>query len=187
MRALAFALATALAGCGSSPEPTFYALAPTPGAAAGAPLRTVRLRHPGLPGYLDRPEIVRRESNYRLGMTASDRWGEPLDAMLARVLAEDLQDRLPGSVVYTEDGAITAEPDATVEVDVRRFDVGADGTANLRAEVAVARGDAHGPPAALAVALAERPTAPSTGALVEAMSGLLGQLADRIALTLRAP
>jgi uncharacterized lipoprotein YmbA len=174
-----------LAACGSSPEPAFYALAPTRGVAENTGLHTVRIRRPGLAGYLDRPEIVRQVTDYRLGVAANERWGEPLDAMLGRVLAEDVEQRVPGVSVFTEDGAITQDPDATVEVDVRRLDVGAEGRANLWAEVAVERANHQGSPASRSVQLSAVPASPATSALVATLSDLLGQLADQIAAMLR--
>jgi uncharacterized lipoprotein YmbA len=182
---LLFWAVTMLAACGSSPEPAFYALAPTRGAAATTGLHTVRIRRPGLAGYLDRPEIVRQVTDYRLGVAANERWGEPLDAMLGRVLAEDVEQRVPGVSVFTEDGAITQDPDATVEVDVRRLDVGAEGRANLWAEVAVERANHQGSPASRSVQLSAAPASAATSALVATLSDLLGQLADQIAAMLR--
>jgi uncharacterized lipoprotein YmbA len=177
---------TTLTACGSSPEPTFFALAPTRGVTANASLHTVRIRRPGLAGYLDRPEIVRQVTDYRLGVASTERWGEPLDAMLGRVLAEDVEQRMPGVSVFTEDGAITQDPDATVEVDVRRFDVGSEGRATLWAEVAVERANHQGPAASRSVQLSAAPTSLATSSLVATLSDLLGQLADQIAALLRS-
>lgn len=191
------ALAT---GCGSSPEPVFYALSPTrgvvqaqapapplpqPGAPQPGAPHAIRIRRPGLAGYLDRPEIVRRVVEFRLGVASNERWGEPLDMMVARVLAEDIQQRVPGASVFTAEGAITADPDATVEVDVQRFDVGETGEVNLVAQVAVERGATHTAAATQAVRLGARPKADTTAALVSTMSDLLGQMADQIAAMLR--
>jgi uncharacterized protein len=182
---LVLCAAAVTAGCGSSPSSTFYALGPSQGIAqAGAP-HAIKLRRVTIPGYLDRPEIVRRVVDFRLGVAAYERWGEPLDAMLGRVLAEDLEQRLPGSSVFTEDGAITAEPDATVEIELRRFDVGANGEVNLVAEVASERGPGHQASTSRAVVLHATPKDATTAALVAAMSELLGQLADQVSMLLR--
>jgi uncharacterized protein len=189
MNVTAFAAALLLlagaTACGSSAPATFYALSPESGAVHPAPFHTVRLRRPGVAGYLDRPEIIRRIVDFRLGLVDTDRWASPLDEMLGRVLAQDLQQRLPGSSVFTEDGAITADADATVEVDVRRFDVGDSGEVNLVAEVALEKQGTHAAAGTRAVTLRQTPTAGSTTALVHTMSDLLGQLADQIAALLR--
>jgi uncharacterized lipoprotein YmbA len=194
-RALALPLVAlvALAGCGSSPPAHFFALAPSPGRAqaageastAPAAPHAIRLRRPSIPGYLDRPEIVRSILGYRIGLGNSERWGGPLDEMIGRVLAQDIERRLPGSSVFTEDGAITAEPDATVEINVQRFEVGDAGDVSLAVEVAVERSPDRAPPVTRAVHLTARPEDGTTSGMVATMSALLGQLADQIAAMLR--
>jgi uncharacterized lipoprotein YmbA len=183
--ALALLFLAGATACGRSAPSTFYALSPESGAVQPARWHTIRLRRPGVAGYLDRPEIVRRIVDFRLGLVDTDRWASPLDEMLGRVLAEDLQQRLPGSSVFTEDGAISADADATVEVDVRRFDVGDSGEVNLVAEVALEKQGTHAPVGTRAVMLRQTPMAGSTTALVQTMSDLLGKLADQIAALLR--
>ncbi|HEY3822297.1 MAG TPA: PqiC family protein [Polyangiaceae bacterium] len=166
--------------CGSSPPSTFYTLSPERASAQQAPFHTVKLRRPGIPGYLDRPEIVTRIVDHRLRVADTDRWAAPLDEMLGHTLAQDLQERLAGAVVFTEDGAITADADVTVEIDVRSFDVDERGQVNLVAEVAVEKGDAHEPAGARAVHLRETPRSGTTAALVSAMSDVLGKLSDEV-------
>jgi uncharacterized lipoprotein YmbA len=182
--AVAIGIGTSM-GCGSSPPSTFYALSPESGAVHAAPVRTLKLRRPGIAGYLDRPEIVRRIVDHRLGLVDTDRWAAPLDEMLARVLAQDVEQRLQGSVVFTEDGAITADADLTIEIDLRRFDVGESGEVNLVAEIALEKGDGHEPVGARSVHLRELPSAVTTPALLVAMSDLVGQLADEVGLLAR--
>jgi uncharacterized lipoprotein YmbA len=106
-RRFIFAAPLLLAGC-ASPEPAYFTLAARPGAPQPGGLRLVELRRIGLAGYLDRPEIVRTSADYRLHLGAGERWGEPLGALVARVLAEDLNTRLPGTSVFTASGSISA-------------------------------------------------------------------------------
>lgn len=186
--ALALVLVLSQTGCiggGSSPEPTYYALAPANGLAQPGAPRVVELRRPALAGYLDRSDIVGRVADYRLRMASEARWGEPLGAMIGRVLAEDLGQRLPGSTVFTEAAAIAAEPDALVDVDVQRFEAGDDGTVTLLAQVAVEPGRGQAATTARTISLAAKPPAGGTSSLVATMSALLGQLADRVAALLR--
>ena len=173
------------AGC-SSPEPAYYTLAPRPGVAAGGGVRLVELRRIGLAGYLDRPEIVRNSSDYRLRITTGERWGEPLGDLVARVLAEDLTSRLPGSSVFTSAGSISATPDATLELDVQRLDADMGGQVVLLAQVAVTRAGGRGNAAAQTVRLVVQPASGATVDYVAAMSTALGQLADRIVPLLAA-
>ncbi|MGA3123422.1 MAG: PqiC family protein [Polyangiaceae bacterium] len=165
--------------CGSSPPSTFYALVPEAGVAHSAYVHTIRLRRPGIPAYLDRPEVVQKVADFRLGLVDSDRWAAPLDEMLGRVLAQDIEQRFRGTSVFVEDGPITADADATIEVDVRRFDVGDAGRLHLLAEVAVENGVTHAPVGTRAVSLEQAPVGGTTVALVSAMSDLVGKLADQ--------
>jgi uncharacterized lipoprotein YmbA len=186
VRGLSIVFACLSFGCGSSPPSAFYALSPENGAPQSTPFHTIKLRRPGVAGYLDRPEIVKTIVDHRLGVVETDRWAAPLDEMLGRILAQDIEQRLAGSVVFTEDGAITADADATLEVDIRRFDVGGGGEVNLVAEVAMEKGDTHTPAGTRAVRLKQTPSGAGTAALVSTMSDLLGKLADEVAVLVRS-
>ncbi|GAC1337134.1 MAG: PqiC family protein [Acetobacteraceae bacterium] len=183
-RRLLWAGLALLASC-ASPEPSYYTLAPIRGQAQPGGPALVELRRPGLAGYLDRPEIVRANSAYQLRLAGGERWGEPFGDMVGRVLAENLNTRLPGTSVFTSAGSISAEANATLEVDVQRFDVDAGGQVTLAAQVAVSRGRSRGNAVTRAIRLTTTPAGPSTAELVGAMSAALGQMADQIATLLR--
>ena len=182
--AMSLLASTALAGC-ASPNPNFYTLAIIPGVARGGGPATVQLRRIGLAGYLDRNTIVRSDTSYQLHIDDNERWGEPPGDMIGRVLAQDLTQRLPGSTVFTESGAITADADTIVEVDVQRFDLDVSGLVVLAAQVAVERSRTGAALAARALRFTERPASGSTSDLVAAMSVALGHLADAAADMLR--
>jgi len=173
-----------LAGC-TSAEPAYFTLAPVPGTAAPGGPKLVELQRPGLAGYLDRPGIVRADSAYQLRVAGMERWGEPLGDLIARILSEDLNQRLPGSSVFTTAGSISAQPDARVELDVQRFDADASGEVVLLAQVAVSRGRNRAGAATRTVRQTTRPAGPATRDLVAAMSTVLGGLADTVAGMLR--
>ena len=174
------ALPMVLSGC-ASPEPAYFTLQARPGPVAASGVRLVELRRIGLAGYLDRPEIVRNNADYRLRIQGGERWGEPLGDLIARILAEDLNLRLPGSSVFTSAGAISVTADATVEMDVQRFDMDANGQVMVLAQVAISRGRNRDRAMAQTIRIAVTPAGPGTTALVAAMSAALGQVADRIA------
>ncbi len=168
-----------LAAC-SSPNPTLYTLAAVPGTPRTGGPPVVALREISLARYLERPQIVRSSASYQLEMEQNDWWGEPLGAMLGRVMVEALSQRLPGSIVLSELGAIGNKSDATVEINVLRLDADRDGTVVLRAQVGITRSAARQAPMAEAVALKAPPPAPGVAGEVAAMSDALGQLADLI-------
>jgi uncharacterized lipoprotein YmbA len=183
---LGLALAGAAQAC-TSPEPAYYTLAAVPGAPRRGGPAQVELRRPGLAGYLDRPGIVRSNSPYSIRVTGSERWGEPLGDLFTRILAEDLNNRLPGSSVFTSTGSITAEADATVEMDIQRFDADPSGQVVLLAQVAVSRGRTRASAATRVLRLLVQPAGPGIADQVAAMSAALGQLADALAAMLQVP
>ncbi|HTI84204.1 MAG TPA: PqiC family protein [Acetobacteraceae bacterium] len=166
-----------------SPNPSLYTLAVVPGAdQAGAP-RVIELRAVAVAHYLERSQIVRSSENLRLDVIGNDWWGEPLDAMLGRVLSEELTQRLPGSTVYSENGAISTNAGATVAINVQRLDADASGAVVLIAQVAVSSARAN---VTRTVRYSVAPTAPGTPGLVNAMSAAVGQLADTVAAMVAA-
>ena len=173
-----------LASC-RSPEPSFFTLAAVRGTAQRGGPALVELRRPGIAGYLDRSEIVRANSPYQLQMQSGERWGEPFADMVARVLAEDLSSRLPGTSVFTSTGSISANAGATVELDLQKLDAGPSGQVQLLGQVAVTRGRALGASRAETIRLAVTPAGNTTSDYVAAMSVALGQAADEIAALLR--
>ncbi len=168
-----------LAGCSAS-DPGYYTLTPWPGTPrSGGPL-TVELRTPSVAAYLDRDSIVRNDRDYRLKLADGAAWASPLPDMIGRNLALDIGQRLPGSSVYIQTGAISTEALALVELDVSRFLEDQAGRAEIAATLSVYR-PGSGPTASRSLHFAQAPTDGSVGALVAAFSQLLGQVADATA------
>ena len=173
-----------LAGC-ASPEPKLYTIAAVHGPAVSGTPKVVLLRHIALAGFLDRQAIVRSSENYRLEVEANDWWGEPLGAMLGRVLVEELSQRLPGSSIYAESGAVSVSSDATVELNVQRLDADAAGNVVLAAQAAVVFERRRSAPVTRSFRIVvPQPTSDVSGE-VAAISAAVGQLADGLATMLR--
>jgi uncharacterized protein len=173
-----------LASC-ASPNPVLYTLAPVPGTPQPGGPKVVALREIGLARYLERSQIVRSSEGYQLAVEANDWWGEPLGSMIGRVLAEELAQRLPGTSVFGESGAIGGEADATIEVNIQRMDADRAGTVILAAQVAVTFSKARRTPSTRSVRFTAQAPSPDVRGEVAAMSTALGQLADTIAGMLR--
>jgi uncharacterized lipoprotein YmbA len=178
-RSLLPAVSWFLASC-SSPNPNLYTLEPPPGPVRRGGPRVTEIRSIGLARYLERSQIVRSSENFRIDVIPNDWWGEPLDAMIGTTLVRALTQRLPGGTVYLENGAISADPDATVQVNVQRLDQASGRTIRLVAQFAVVRRSSDTRGATIDVPVRGTTTAD----LVAAMSEALGQLADRIAAAL---
>lgn len=174
-----FLASAPLASC-ASPSPSLYTLDPPPGPVRRGGPRVIELRTVGIARYLERSQIVRSSEHFRLDVLPNDWWGEPLDAMLGRVLVRALAQRLPGGTVFAESGAISSEADATVQVNVQRMDQDSSGAVLMSAQFAIRRRTADTRDFATSVPV----QGPATGALVAAMSGAVGELADRIAAAL---
>ena len=180
-----FLLAALLtAGCGSS-DPDYYTLKAWPGPAQAGGPPTVRVRTPTVAAFLDRDSIVRNDQGYRLKLAKEAAWGEPIAELIGRTLTQDLQQRLPGSTVFAEDGAVSTTPQAVVELDVSQFAEDQDGNAAIGATLSVQRPDAAAATSQL-LHLSMPPAGSSTADLAAALSRLLGQVADAAARQARA-
>jgi uncharacterized lipoprotein YmbA len=178
-RLAAFGLAAALVAC-SSPSPVLYTIAPVQGRAVSGAPKVIALQQLSIARYLERSQIVASSENYRLDVMENDWWGEPLGAMLSRVLVEELGQRLPQSAVISESGAVTASPDATIELNVQRLDEDAAGRLILQAQASVDfRG--RGAPVLRSFRFTVPPPAPGIPGEVTAISTAVGQLADGLA------
>ncbi|MBV9249423.1 MAG: membrane integrity-associated transporter subunit PqiC [Acetobacteraceae bacterium] len=168
----------------SSPSPVLYTISPVSGAEHHSGPKVVSVRQIGLARYLERPQIVRSSENFRLDVLSNDWWGEPLNTMLARVLVQELAQRLPNSTVLNEGGAISSDtPDASVEVNIERLDLNATGQLVLLSQAAVSF---RGKGGQVLRSYRFSVTPPSSGPQgeVAAISSAIGQLADGLATTL---
>ena len=183
-RLAALALAAMLTDC-SSPNPVLYTIAPAQGPVQTGSPRVIALQQIAMPRYLERSQIVRSSENYRLDVMSNDWWGEPLGAMLSRVLVEELGQRLPQSTVISESGAVSASPDATVEVNLQRLDEDASGNLVLQAQASIDFKGRRGPVLHNFRFVVSPPT-PDIQGEVSAISTAVGQLADGLSSMLVA-
>lgn len=184
-RRLAFlALPLFGAACGASPDPNYYTIVPRNGPTLTGGPKIVLLKDIGLASYLDRREIVRSSEGYKLDILANNWWGEPLGGLLGRILVVELSQRLPNSTVYGESGAITADHNASVGVNIQRLDADKAGALILVAQVAI---EFNRPRrmAARTFTFSKPLAMPDTAGLVAAISDAVGELADGIAALLQ--
>jgi uncharacterized protein len=178
------ALSMALAAC-TSAAPVLYSIAPVQGAAHTGGPKVILVQQIGLARYLERSQIVRSSENYRLDVMSNDWWGEPLGAMLSRVLVEELGQRLPQSVVLSENGAVSSPADATIELNLRRLDEDATGSVVLQAQAAISF-KGRPTPVLQSFRFVAAPQGTGVQSEVAAISVALGQVADGLASTLAA-
>jgi uncharacterized lipoprotein YmbA len=177
MRCRAMLLLAWLPVACASPNPTLYTLSVIPGTPHAGASKTIELRGIALARYLERSQIVRSSEDFRLDVLSNEWWGEPLDAMLGRILVQELTDRLPGSTVFAENSAISTNADVIVGINVQRLDADRSGTIVLIAQIAISGRTAT----ARSIRLTVPPPTPGTSGLVSAMSTATAQLADAAA------
>jgi uncharacterized protein len=180
----ALALAAGCLGGGTAPE--YFALRSEVGAAAGAPVA----QRPELglvvgpieiPRYLDRDEIVTRDTAHRLVAWDAHRWGGSLETDVSRVLSEDLGTLLGTSRVVVYPAQARFSLGYRVLLDVLEFEGVPGQTVRLRARWTVADG-ASGLALVVEESLVDQPVASASfDDLVAAQSAALGEVTRRIA------
>ena len=118
---------TLLVGCQSTPPTRFYTLAsvaaPIAEDAKAKKAPAVVIGAVSLPKYLDRPQLVTRPDAYVVALSEFDRWAEPLDDMVARVVVENLGQLLGSDQVFIGSRGRGPERAYQVEIAFYRFDV----------------------------------------------------------------
>jgi uncharacterized lipoprotein YmbA len=155
-------------------------LAEGPAAPAAAGF-TVGLGPVRLAEYLRRPELLTRTSETEIRPSRRDRWAEPLDAALPRVLAEELARGLDTPRVALHPWFRRHRPDFQIVVDVLQFERDAAGAAVLAARWEVRELADGGRRVDRESRFAREPGAPDTPALVAALHATLVDLAGEIA------
>ena len=176
--------ATACLGGPQADPSAFFLLSPTVVEAAGGAVPvSIGVESIGLPGYLDRPQIVTRISDNEVALAETDRWAEPLASNLARTLEESLARLLPGSSYVAYPWYATDAPDYVIAVHVRRFEADATGAVLLEASWTLDRQGARVD--GRSVRVDEQAEGPARADAVAAQSRALAELARELAAAVR--
>lgn len=194
MRTLSFRALTLLAGlapallaggCADTPTTNFYTLSPARAAASstllGETARVVAVGPVTLPDYLDRPQIVTRDSAYAVKLAPFDQWAGPLADMVPRVLVENIAQALPDDRVVRFPQVSGQTFVYRVPLDISRFDVDTAGTATLIARWQVYDRTGKAAPVIADATFVHPATDRTYEAYAAAMSAALADLASRIA------
>jgi uncharacterized lipoprotein YmbA len=184
-------LSVAIAGCAVTQPANFYTLSPAAEptvAKRSAEGLVVGLGPITLPQYLDRPDIVTRAGANQMQLAEFNKWAEPLEPMLTRIMAEDLYALLDASDVIPIPQRGDIYLDRVIEVDISRFDADAAGQVALDARWRIYEGDNETLLASGRSQITE-PCAPPPDfdAIVAAMSRALGQASEEIARAIASP
>jgi uncharacterized protein len=179
--ALALIVFTVFAGCATSPSSRFYTLSPVQVAEPrpGVKPITISIDRVTVPELVDRPQIVSTIDANRVSIDEFARWADPLKSQIARALAEDLIQLIPGSTasVYPQH---VSDDGYRVSVDIQRFDSPTSGAVTLAANwwVRPPKGSAVGGHTVVREAV----SGPGYDALVSAHSRALASVANDIAI-----
>jgi uncharacterized protein len=137
-----------------------------------------------LPAYLDRPQIVTGAGPGELRIDEFLRWAEPLEAGVTRTLVEDLQTLLPNGRVLQYPWSAQADLQCRVRVELSVFGPQANGEVRLEGHWTLLPSHEERPRIVRSARFARGPVSlarADAGDAVEAMSGLVAQLAGQIA------
>jgi uncharacterized lipoprotein YmbA len=138
-----------------------------------------------IPGYLDREELVVRVAQNRFDVAQNDRWIEPLEESLSRVLAQNLHAVLGSERIVRYPWPNSRRISHQVEVEILRFEPTSEGEAQLSARWAI-NDTASKQALAGRTSFFKRPIkGQPREAAVDAMSELLADLSREIADAVR--
>ena len=133
----------AVAGCATTPPPTFYQLE-EPASIHLSGLESgiaIGLGPVKVAAYLDRPQIVTRAEAHKLQLSESNMWAEPLKDSILRVIGVNLSNMLQTTRIFKIPRRDRAIPLAyRVALDIPRFDGMLGGDAQLVARWTLYKG-----------------------------------------------
>jgi uncharacterized protein len=178
---LGSAVAIALGACHSAPTRIYDLVPAVPASRVDAyQAPALRVDTLSVPASWDRIEILSPSTAGRFEIRDFDHWSAPLAQIARQTLSEDLDQRLPsGSVIYPR---LPKPNDAlSINVDILEFTV-IGSQASMRASWLIVPAAGSKSAKRSTAALQGSMTSAEPEAVVRAWSGLLGQLADRIAV-----
>lgn len=133
-----------MAGCVSVPssrEPIFYGIAALEENEA-QPLEltsdfAVAVSEIKIPAYLNRPHIVTEDAQHQIHFAQFDRWAEPLDEGMTRVIKSNLDRMLPRAQIVSYPVDFPSDTAFRVEMEMTRFELNLSGELFLVVQWAV--------------------------------------------------
>lgn len=134
-----------------------------------------------LPDYLDRRAIVTSVSPYRLDVNEGHRWAGSFQSEIMRVLAADLESRLPASEVVLFPWNTMIEPGLRFRVEIQTFEGDLGNEVTLKAAWSLAPVQSQQPVMRRVSLIRERTEGEDIEDLVAAMAKALAGLSDEMA------
>ncbi len=133
-------LTLSLLSCASYQQTTYYLLTtiepesvtPTLEIKSNSTLMRVLVKNIKFPDYLNRPQMVLREGNYKLELSEYHRWAEPLKDDFTRVFIKNLNARVIPNIASDFAGLEGVKPSHQLSIEVLRMDVNTNNQAILK-------------------------------------------------------
>lgn len=186
LRTALVSVSVALAGCASSPPPSFYALSATAEAppVAAAPTYGVSVGPVNVPETVDRPQLTLQVSANQVAIDEFHRWAEPLAGGIAQTVAANLRSLLGTSRIVAAPGPTGGQPQYRLALNVVRFESKPDESATL--DVLWTIGRDGGAPIRSGRSEVVQPAGVGYDALVAAHSQALARVSEDIAKAIRS-
>jgi len=138
-------LVSVLGGCigmSKSPAPRFYALQAIDKSQADKTFDVpstviIGIGPVKVPEYLNRPQIVTEDDDNLLTFAEFDRWGEPLDLALPRLISDNLSVLFPAATIATSPWNLSIPVRYQVIIDVVRLESRLDKNLSLTVQWSV--------------------------------------------------
>jgi uncharacterized lipoprotein YmbA len=134
-----------------------------------------------LPPYLDRQEVVTRTAPNQLDLSKIDRWGESLQTNFTSVLSRDLAAQIGTQQIVVFPWYSSTHVNLQVQVEVYRFEVDAQGNAQLSAKWTVRDSDGKNILYVAESSQSQRSKPGDTADAAAALSRTVGDLSREIA------
>jgi uncharacterized protein len=174
----------ALAACGSVPGEHFYTLTaeaqglrPEQGRSSDI---SISVGPVTLAEIVDRPQLVVQVAAHRVAILEQQRWAEPLDQEILRVMTLNLKRHLGTAKVSDHPQSAGADKATRVALDVQRFDAIAGKEVNIEVVWSVSRATGGDPVGGRSV-VTESVSSPEYDAIVAAQSRALARVSRDIA------
>ena len=129
----AISLSTALIGCGTTPNSNYYLLNNSSSPLATGSTPSLGIGPIVIPEYLNRNSLVYKRDGNRLHISKFERWAEPLDYGIMRIIRMNLASLLDTQYVQSYPWSSSERPEYGVEITVLTLDA-SDTEARLVAE-----------------------------------------------------
>ena len=139
---MALTLPLVLAGCGTTPASKFYLLSAESAQLPSGTTPSLGVGPIEIPEYLNRNALVYNREGNRLHIANFERWAEPLDSSISRVIRLNLASLLDTQNVQSFPWSKSDEPEYGIEVTVLNLDAN-DQRARLIAEWHIYRAHKH--------------------------------------------